>query len=146
MCVYIYLFRVLLWNENILEVLIFCVFSLQIDFWIFFFFLNLNFLPMLFRNFERKIGLRRAVILMLFSVCSFWRYLSFNSNQILRDMKPKVWNFFILHDNSGMRFHAVMDCGGRTDLMIRYIFFLMYNIRENIKYRTLWCPIHIENL
>lgn len=124
MCVYIYIFRVLLWNENILEVLIFCVFSFANKLlFCFFFFENLNFLAMLFRNFESKIGLRRAVILMLFSVCSLWRYLPFNSNQILRDMKTKVWNFFILHNNSGIRFHVVMDCGGRIDLMIRYIFF-----------------------
>lgn len=41
---------------------------LQIDFWIFFD--NLNLLAMLFKNIESKIDLRRAVILMLFPICS----------------------------------------------------------------------------
>lgn len=61
---------------------------LQIDFWIFFD--NLNLLAMLFKNIESKIDLRRAVILMLFPICSLWSYLYSNSNQILRDLSPKV--------------------------------------------------------
>jgi len=74
--------------KTCLKYSLFVCLVVHLDF--FFFFLQFEFLAILLRNFESKIDLRRSVISVLFSFCSLWRYLHFNSNQFLRDLKPKV--------------------------------------------------------